>query len=183
MYKPNQRRVRIEAMTVAGWVDGTLHVALKTTLLAAVNRDCHFLPLTEVNQGTPASHEDFLALRREAIHLLVPQPDGSDPHAGGLTGQLDAARVKCLLPQATVEGTTPMLGGQRVSDYLETSPGFIALADCELVPAEGERRVRVPCILVNTAHVLGVTEVKTSRTRETEPIGAELVGTLLVGAD
>jgi hypothetical protein len=159
MYKPQQRRVKVDVMAAAGWVSGVLHVPLKTSLVATLNRKSQFLPLTDVITEKGAPPLDFLAVRRDAMLLVVPEDDDLTRHPAGQPAASAHARVRCLLPDATVEGTTAILPGLRVSDVLETSPGFLLLEDCVLATAEARHPAHLPHVIVNTGHVLAVAEL------------------------
>ena len=175
MYKPNQRTVRVDLLAIAGWVTGTLHVPLKSSLAAYLNKNAEFMPLTQVPLDENAPPLEFLALRRQAILLVLPDADDVDQHLGGQTGSFDRSRVRCIFPDASVEGTIQLLAGLRVSDFLETSPGFIVLSDCSLTSEQGRCETGIRHLIVNTTHLLAVAELtKTGSPSRPglEPVGA-----------
>ena len=158
MYKPSQRRVHIDVLATAGWISGTFHVPVKNSLVATLNKKGEFLSLTQVATGEDAPVLDFLALRREAIMLVIPEADDIERHASLPPGHYEHARVRCILADATVEGTIQMLASLRISDFLETNPGFFLLSDASLSLHDGQRHERVPHLIVNTTHVLAVSD-------------------------
>jgi hypothetical protein len=175
MYKPNQRTVRVDLLAIAGWVTGTLHVPLMSSLVAYLNKKAEFMPLTDVPLDEDAPALEFLALRRQAIRLVIPDADDIEQHLGGQTGTFTRFRVRCILADASVEGTIQALASLRVSDFLETSPGFILLSDCSLSSDQGRCETGIRYLVVNTNHVLAVVElVKASAPAlpDLEPVGA-----------
>lgn len=159
MYKPNQRQIQIEILAAAGWVAGTLHVAERSSLLAFLNKKAEYLPLTDVPLSADEEPMDFLALRRAAAHLVVPEPEDIERHPCVQPGTLDLCRLRCLFADATVEGTIRILSGQRVSDFLETNPGYFLLSDCLLQVGSDPPREHVPHVIVNAAHLLAVADL------------------------
>lgn len=159
MYKPNQRQVRIDILAGPGWVTGTLHVPGRTSLLACFNKEQEFLALTQVPLDSSEPPMDFLALRRSAVRIVIPDASDIDDHASFQPGSFDQARLRCILGDATVEGTIDILTGQRVSDFLETSRGFILLSDCSVTSDGGAAQEHVPHVIVNAAHLLAVADL------------------------
>ena len=174
MYKPNQRRVKVDILATAGWVTGTMHVPIKTCLAAALNRKGQFVSLTDVVTDRCAPRLPFLAVRREAIMAVIPQADELDRVAVVQPGSFHGAVVRCYFAEAVAEGHTQILDGLRVSDFLETNPGFITLSDCDLTTQDGDRRAGATHVIVNTAHVLAVTEIAASGDETEELMGAAL---------
>lgn len=175
MYKPNQRTVRVDLLAIAGWVTGTLHVPLMNSLVAYLNKKAEFMALTDVPLDEGAAPLEFLALRRQAIRLVMPDAHDIDQHLGAQPGNFGKARVRCILADASVEGTIQALAGLRVSDFLETSPGFILLSDCSLTSEHGRCEAGIRYLLVNTNHVLAVAELTKGGSAplpDLEPVGA-----------
>jgi len=174
VYKPNQRQVRVDVLAAAGWVTGTLHVPSKSSLVAYMNKKAEFLPLTQVPLDPDAPPLGFLALRRQAILLVMPSMDDSEGHGGSQVGNYVQARLRCLFKEATVMGTAQILGGLRVSDFLETNPGFITLVDCSRVADGGRSEEGIPYLIVNASHMLAVADLTPARAVK-EAVG-DLVG-------
>ena len=174
MYKPNQRKVRVDVLAVAGWVSGTFHVAARTTLLAALNRTSEFLPLTDVISDPDAPVIGFLAIRRSAIVLVVPGPEELERPAVAQPGTYERLTLQCHLAESTVTGSVPVLSGLRASDFLEACAQFVVLSDCTL-DGDGPARSMSQAIL-NASHVLAVMEVRTPATAADAEPSRELVG-------
>ena len=149
--------VRVDLLSIAGWISGTLHVPLRSSMVATLNRRAEFLPLTD---ATPAPGEPplaFVALRRSAIMLVLPGPLELERPAIVQPGSHEQLHLRCHLHALTVDGTIEALASLRISDYLETNRGFIALSNCTI--EEGDEVRHLPQVLVNCTHVLAVTEV------------------------
>ena len=156
MYKPSQRQVSVEMLASAGWVTGTIHVPERSALLAFLNKRAEFMPMTEVTGGKPG---EFLAMRRQAVVVLVPDARDVEEHPCVQPGTFEACRVRCLFPAMTVEGTIQVLSGQRMSDFLETNPGFFLLSDCVLASDEGHVQSGIEHVIVNSGHLLAVADL------------------------
>ncbi len=169
MYKPHQRQVAVDILTAAGWVSGVMHVPAKTSLTAALNKRTQFVPLTHVNEGESPDSPTFLALRRESIIAVVPREAEKDEHAYVAPGLLDRAGMRCLLADGCVEGTASVLGGQRLSDFLETNAGFVPLCAATVVIGSEDARTGMPLVILNLSHVLAVTEVEPAPSSDTAP--------------
>ena len=155
-YKPSQRRVHVDLLAIAGWISGTLHVPLKNSLLATFNRKSEFLPMTDARPDPCEPPIGFLAMRRSAIVLVVPSDEELERPVSAQLGTHAQLHVRFHLHDAIVEGTVEALASLRISDFLETNPGFIVMSACTL--EEGGNVKRFPQLLVNAAHVLAVTE-------------------------
>jgi hypothetical protein len=155
MYKPSQRKVEIEMLASAGWVSGTLHVPERSALLAFFNKKSEFMPM---HAGAPGEQE-FLALRRQSLMLVIPDPADIDEHGCVQPGTFETCRIRCLFPGGSVEGTIQILSGQRMSDFLETNPGFFLLSECTLACDDGHAQSGVPHVLVNSQHLLAVSDL------------------------
>ena len=174
MYKPNQRKIRVEVLAVAGWVSGTFHVAARTTLLAALNRTSEFLPLTDVISDPDAPSISFLAIRRTAMVLVVPGPDELERPAVAQPGSYERLTLQCHLADGTVTGSVHVLSGLRASDFLEACPQFVVLSDCTL-DGDGPPRTWAQALL-NSSHVLAVMEVRKPAADPGDETSRELVG-------
>ena len=152
MYKPNQRQVEVEMLASAGWVSGTIHVPERSALLAFLNKKAEFMPMHPADGDS-----EFLAMRRQAIILLV--PEASDIDDRGSVGTFQACRIRCLFPEAVVEGTIQVLGGQRMTDFLESNSGFFLLSDCSLSSDDGHAQSGVAHVIVNSQHILAVADL------------------------
>jgi hypothetical protein len=159
MYKPNQRLVEVEMLAQAGWVTGTIHVPERSALLAFLNKDAAFMPVTTAGEGG-----EFLAVRRKAVVMLIPEPGDVDDHPCVQPGVLESCRIRCLFDGASVEGTIQVLSGQRMSDYLESNPGFFLLSECTLAFEDGRVQSEVAHVVVSSEHLLAVTDL-TKRAR------------------
>jgi hypothetical protein len=148
----------VEVLAVAGWVGAVVHVPAKTSLAATLNKKAEFLALTEVVPEPGADVVPFLAIRRQAILLMVPSAADVDLYSGAQHGVHGELRITCLLQHASVEGTVRALAGQRVSDFLETNAGFVLLSNCSLTSDQGGDREGLPYVFVNMCHVMGVME-------------------------
>ena len=156
MYKPSQRHVSVEMLASAGWVTGTIHVPERSALLAFLNKRSEFMPMTEVTGGNAG---EFLAMRRQAVVLLLPDAHDMDEHPWLQPGSFEPCRVRCLFPTMSVEGTIQVLGGQRMSDFLESNPSFFQLSDCTLASEDGHAQSGIPHVIVNAGHLLAVADL------------------------
>lgn len=170
MYKPSQRRVPVEILAAAGWVSGILHVPAKTPLVSFLNKESTFLPLTGVPADPSTPEMDFLAVRRLAVLLVIPHPIDIELHPHAPPGRHVDVRLRCLFAAAQVEGTASVLGGQRASDFLETSPDFIPLEGCGVTSDDGPRDEEFPHVIVNAKHVLAVADLSRPRSQAEEPV-------------
>lgn len=156
MYKPSQRQVQVEMLAAPGWVSGRIHVPERSALLPFLNKKGEYLPMTGLGG---AEGGDFLAMRRQAVILMVPDASDIEAHPFTQPGSFEPCRVRCILPHVTVEGTIQVLGGQRMSDFLETNPGFIQVSDSTLIPDEGAAQSGIPHVMVNAHHLMAVVDL------------------------
>lgn len=163
-YRPSQRKVHVELLAVPGWLSGIVHVPARTTLAGTFNRRSEFIPLTDATPDPGAQPLEFIAVRRQAIILVV--PDAEEAQRGGHAppGHYEPMHLRCHLHDVTVEGTVEALASLRLSDFLETNAGFITMHDCTL--EDNGRTQRYPLLLVNTRHVLAVTEAHAADRKE-----------------
>jgi hypothetical protein len=115
------------------------------------------LPLFNVtNAMLPGAGEPlpFLALRRDAMGVVVPSDDESRLLLAPPTGERSTHVVTCLLPWGTVTGELELLANVRVSDYLLHQQGFICLRNAQ--PAGGGELL--PLVLINARSLVGVSE-------------------------
>lgn len=156
MYKPSQRQVQVDMLAAPGWVSGRIHVPERSALLPFLNKKSEYLPMTGLPGGEPGG---FLAMRRQAIILMLPDPRDINSHGCIQPGTFEPCVVRCMLPAMTVEGTIQVLSGQRMSDFLETSPGFFLLSDCTLTSDDGHVQEGVPHVIVHAQHLLAVADL------------------------
>lgn len=158
--KPEQRAVQLRAVTTAGLVEGTLHVARSHLLVEAVDHGHDFMSLTDVHVRDAPQRIPFFALRRSETLALAPSADTDIDDVANRRASLVDHDVMCLLPMGSISGKLSILRDTRVSDFLSAQRGFIVLRDCRAwLSSTGFADERPRVLLVNAARVAGITEL------------------------
>ena len=163
-YQPDQRAVACRILTFAGWVEGKLHVPVKTPLVDYLNRGEALFRLTEARLPEQTERHGFFALERGAVILVVPLDPAEQPPPGRAASQRDHA-VSWLLPSGSiVEGTLSLLEGVRVSDHLMHRTGFVVLRRATLyyrLP-DGSASVEpsIPWVALQANRAVGASEIE-----------------------
>ena len=161
-----QRMIACRILTLAGWIEGTMHLPQGGTLLAFLGRGEPLFRLTETwLPGEHAPHP-FFALQRDAVIAVSPI---------SITEPLDATvgppaitrRISWLLGSGgVIEGTLELAERMRVSDYLTTHSGFVPMRDCRvMLPPTARGRfdeTNVTLLALQSNRAIGVTEVDAS---------------------
>jgi hypothetical protein len=165
-YQPDIREIPGHCYAQVSWVSGAICLPARRALQDHLNQGEPFLRLRNARVAGTESELAFLALRRDAVSMIAPSLRDERLQRGGV-GRQQERRITCLLETAVVTGTLELIANLRVSDHLMREQGFILLRDCGLVWAA--RRAQppfespIPVLLVNTRHVLGVTDTPAPR--------------------
>jgi hypothetical protein len=158
---PRLRRVPIDALTVLGWLNGTLHVPSHLSLAEFLALGSHPLKLTQAQVPNEADRLEFVALRRDALVLVVPglAEEGESAEASAYTTDL---QVACLLPMGLLRGTLRVIYNLRLSDHLQQTGHLLTLHRCLLAPYGGTANSPgargLHSAIVNLNHALGISE-------------------------
>jgi hypothetical protein len=174
VYKPKQRSVRARVLTEAGWIQGNFNIPPTALFLEYLNRPGTIDNLTDVTIEQYRLTCDFLQLQRRSIilmHFFEDYPDLQDRAPGE---NLTSRHIFCLLDRGIIRGHINLLRNLRVSDHFNNKRGFVPLTNCRyllaLPPPEGKTESRHDLMLVNTDHLLGVSDnIPNVQTREAPP--------------
>ena len=147
--------------TRRGWMHGTMRLVPNQTVMDFLDHSNRFITFTKVQLAAYEQEVDYLSFQREAIGLFL-APEGSEWKLRAAEGQVKSVRVLCLFDQGAVRGTLDIPARVRVSDYFMNRDGFVQLtnAHVRLPDPQGQRTNEVhPLAIVNSAHILGVSEV------------------------
>jgi hypothetical protein len=131
---PQLRQVSVEALTSLGWVQGILHLPMHQTLLEFVRLADDLIKVTRVRLPGEPQLLPFVAIRPEAITLIVPTLEQALVEPPGHLGMTAPRPVMCLLPQGQLRGTLDVITGMRLSDQLRQYGEFMVLRHCLLAP-------------------------------------------------
>jgi hypothetical protein len=161
-YHPKQRTINARVLTNAGWLSGSFVIPQTALFLEYFKRPADFDILTNVSSEDIIEPTPFFMLNRTYVTLLV--VDGSEGNIFQTYSSetMVTKEIFCLLPVGILQGTIRILRNTRVSDFFFTRQGFIAVTDCLLRTSvrrqEEDHEERIPLILLNTQHVLGVSD-------------------------
>jgi hypothetical protein len=161
-YKPQQRAVPATILTRGGWLRGTLHVAEKSRLADALNRQGEFQRVTDVTMPGRFERLDFLAVHRDAMYLVVPELAVDDEPPRNPNDQPEWQRVAFLLEGGVAEGSVATLKDVRVSDFFANRSDFVSIHDVVLrFTPEGAVAVerRAPRAVINSGCVIGIADL------------------------
>ena len=159
--RPRLRKVPVDALTVLGWLDGTLHVPSHLALSEFLALGSHPLKLTEAQAPHEPERLRFVALRRDAVVLVAPRfaEEGEGAEASAYTTDLEVA---CLLPMGILRGTLRVLYNLRLSDHLHQTGHLLTLHRCLLAPYGGTANSPgargLHAAIVNLNHAVGISE-------------------------
>jgi len=131
---PQLRQVGVEALTSLGWVQGTLHLPMHQTLLEFLRLAHDLVKVTRVRLPGEPQPLPFVAIRPEAITLIVPTLEQALVEPPGHLGMTAPRPVMCLLSQGQLRGTLDVITGMRLSDQLRQYGDFMVLRHCLLAP-------------------------------------------------
>jgi hypothetical protein len=162
------RRVEVEVLLPAGWLDGTFVVPETQSLQDFLDHSGAFLKLTDA--GVPGHDEivPFFAVQRGAVELIAPKADDSRIETVGSAGHTAPWSISCLFHRGAVHGSLDFLMNLRLSDYLRQQSGFLLLRDASWVPLDGSQADparRWPTAFVNVPQVNGISEAVDQRGR------------------
>ena len=159
--RPGLRKVPVDALTVLGWLNGTLHVPSHLALSEFLALGSQPLKLTQAQVPNEPDRLAFVALRRDAVMLVAPAlaDEGAGAEASSYTTDLEVA---CLLPIGILRGTLRVLYNLRLSDHLHQTGHLLSLRRCLLAPYGGTANSPgargLHAAIVNLNHALGISE-------------------------
>lgn len=165
-YRPNLRDIPCELLTSYGWIGATMPVPHAHGLVDFLSNSPSFLKLTQVRLPDRLNPAAFFALQRSATVLVIPGVD-----KGISTEHMVAPSttpVMFLLPGGVLDGHLAFSAHLRLSDFLRTHTGFIAVRDADWTPhstvdvptdASNPPRRGLRYVLVNASLVVGVEEI------------------------
>jgi hypothetical protein len=160
-YRPEIREVPAYCFADGLWISGAICVPAQKALVDHLNQGEPFLKLRKVEMTPGGLPFEFLALRRDAVSLVIPGP-GAERIEQKAVGSFQEEVISCLLPGGTVSGRMRLLSNLRVSDHLMRSTGFVAIHDCRVqLHASAEDSLQsapLPVAVVNMHCILGVSE-------------------------
>jgi hypothetical protein len=167
---PRLRTVLAHILTEAGWVQGTFLVPEGQSLMDFFSGGVQLLKLTRARFPGEKELIPFIALRREAIHVVEPAAGEDQIEAPGGIGRTTPHEVSAFLLAGQLHGTLEVLVNVRLSDFLRQQSNLLVLRDCRLVPygeAKDSPKVRkLRVVLLNMARVLGFGELDNSAQRD-----------------
>ncbi|HEU4699287.1 MAG TPA: hypothetical protein VFS40_08910 [Gemmatimonadales bacterium] len=159
-FHPEQRRATAALLTDLGWCQGTLHLPPMQSLMDFLNSGSPIVKLTRARVPSPPEPFAFVAVRREAIHLVAPTMDELVETPGAI-GHTTPRDVVVLLDAGRVTGRLEVLRNLRVSDFLRQQMGLVALREATFTPHDATDPAatrRFPVALVNLARATGVAQ-------------------------
>jgi hypothetical protein len=166
-YRPDTREVVVHCRVGRSWIAGRLVLPVQRNLLDYLNAAQTFLKLVDaVLPSGPRQAAGFVALRRDAISLILPDEGETGITQDQGAGQFTQQPVACLFETGEVSGLMSVRKNIRVSDELGNAKGFFAVrkASLRLQSESSSSTLREPVslLLVNAKHVIGVAELKSS---------------------
>lgn len=167
-YRPHLREVATRMhIDHYGWITGTLHVAPQHSVMYHLNRFAdrakkadeggQYVKVTQARFPGQSQAVPFLALRRESISLVLPT-DTNDKFMQRDPGSTVPHAVTFMLADLYVHGTIVIPPNLRVSDFLQSNRGFLAVTDATLILPTQERagQQAAPAVLVSQTHAVAV---------------------------
>ncbi|HYC32443.1 MAG TPA: hypothetical protein VEB59_09165 [Gemmatimonadales bacterium] len=150
-----------DILTDGGWLNGTFQVPAHQSLMDFFAGGVPLLKTTRVRFPGERELFPFIALRREAIHLLDAASDDRI-EAPGSGGHTTPHQVEVFLLAGLLRGTLEVLVNVRLSDFLRQQTGLLVLRDCLLVPygepRESPKARKMRTVLLSMGRILGVGE-------------------------
>jgi hypothetical protein len=155
------RQVPVEILCPLGWILGTLHMPAHQSLDEYLALSGPSIKLTRVRIPRELEPQQFLALRRESVSLVVPVMGG--PIVSSVAyGAMKSREIACLLSDSILRGSVEMPVALRLSDFLRLEGPFLAVRQGLLTPYGGTldspEAKTLQLALVNRDHLVGVSE-------------------------
>ncbi len=162
VYRPKQRTIKARILTVSGWINGSFNIPTNAFFLDYMNRPAAYDILTQVTIDQYWLASDFLMVQRRHI-ILIHFPEKVPELQDLVADETTATRnVFCLTDRGIIRGSISLLRNIRVSDHFKDRRGFALLRKCRylliLPPPEGKLESQYDVMLVNTEHILGVSD-------------------------
>jgi hypothetical protein len=155
------RQVPAEIYCPLGWIQGTLHLPAHQSVDEYLALTGPSIKLTRVRIPREREPQQFLALRRDSVSLVVPVLGG--PTLSSVAyGPMKSREIACLLPDSILRGSVEMPAALRLSDFLRLEGPFLAVRHGLLTPYGGTldspEAKTLQLALVNRDHIVGVSE-------------------------
>lgn len=124
-YRPEQRQVTSTMLTRIGWMTAKFHVSAKKPFLDFLNAEESIFKVTDVDMRGRVV--PFLALQKRAVHMLVPPPHEHLTSQRVTQTSMAFRRCVFLLEDGVVQGTVQLRQGQRISDLMQRTRGFLVV--------------------------------------------------------
>ncbi|MGH7514865.1 MAG: DUF6812 domain-containing protein [Gemmatimonadales bacterium] len=158
---PVLRQMPAEILCPLGWIQGTLHLPAHQSLDEYLALSGPSIKLTRARIPRESEPQQFLALRRDSISLVVPVW-GGPVVASVAYGPTKRREIACLLPDRILRGSVEMPAALRLSDFLRLEGPFLAVRDGLVTPygatIESPEAKTLELVLVNRDHIVGVSE-------------------------
>ncbi len=140
-----------------GWIRGEFVLPKLHALLQHLNSTPGFVKLTGAVLPGMQNPIEFVALRSDSFTFIIPTT--VDEHVIAAAAQREHNRhsVSCFFSSGYINATLETNLGARVSDFLQSSPRFVAFRDCTL-KLTGHPVQEAPLVIVNTSQILGITQ-------------------------
>jgi hypothetical protein len=166
-YRPETREVVVQCRVGRSWISGRLVLPVQRNLIEYLNAAQVFLKVVHAVLPTGTRRTaGFVALRRDAISLIVPEEGDAQIVRDQGAGQFTEQAVSCIFESGEVSGQMSVRKKIRVSDVMGNTKGFFAVREASLRleadPSELTLPAPVPLLLVNAQHVVGVAELETT---------------------
>ncbi|MEW5850068.1 MAG: hypothetical protein AB2A00_14865 [Myxococcota bacterium] len=156
MNREHVQQLSLRVATTAGWVHGTLRVPGKAGLVEFLNGEDAFLRLTDVTFPGRTDVLPFVALRRDAVRLVLPE-NATDVTPVNETVEMAWHEIWLWMAGRTVRGRVRVPRHTRVSDQAMHWKSFVPVwnaVDDEMSGASS----RLAVVLVHVPHVLAFVE-------------------------
>jgi hypothetical protein len=162
------RRVEVEVLLPAGWLDGTFVVPETQSLQDFLEHSGAFLKLVDAQVPGHSEIVPFFAVQRGAVELIAPKTHDAQIETAGSAGHTAPWSISCLFHRGAVHGSLDFLMNLRLSDYLRQQTGFLLVREASWVPLDdtvADRPRRWTTTFVNVPQVNGISEAVDQRGR------------------
>jgi hypothetical protein len=140
---PILRQMPADILCSLGWIQGTLHLPAHQSLDEYLALSGPSIKLTRAHIPREPEPQQFVALRRDSISLVVPVM-GGPVMTSAAYGPTKQREIACLLPDRILRGSVQMPAALRLSDFLRlegpSSPSAMACSPPTALPSTPRRR-------------------------------------------
>lgn len=158
---PILRQMPADILCSLGWIQGTLHLPAHQSLDEYLALSGPSIKLTRARIPREPEPQQFVALRRDSISLVVPVM-GGPVMTSAAYGPTKQREIACLLPERILRGSVQMPAALRLSDFLRLEGPFLAVRNGLLTPygatLDSPEARTLELALVNRDHLVGVSE-------------------------